>query len=55
MRLPKKWEGSKGDKTTDRKGAKAAGVTVKQYERSPPDKREDARNQAKLDKARKAR
>ena len=37
-----KYEGSKADRLQDRKGAKRAGMTLKQWEKSAADKKQDA-------------
>ena len=42
-----KWEGSKADRTTDRKGAKKAGVSMKKWEGSKADQKLDRKAMAK--------
>ena len=37
-----KYEGSKADRIQDKKGAKRAGMTMKQWEKSAADKKQDA-------------
>lgn len=44
-----KYEGSKADEAKDRKGAKKAGMTMKQWEKSPADKKADKAGQKALD------
>lgn len=44
-----RFEGSKADKAEDKKNAKKAGVTVRQWEKSPGDRKADAAGQRKLD------
>jgi len=46
----KKYEGSRADKIADRKGAKKAGVTLKEWESSAADKKADAKARKKLKK-----
>lgn len=44
--MAKKYEGSKADLREDKAGAKKMGVSMRDYERSAQDRREDARPQA---------
>lgn len=37
-----KYEGSAADRRADKKGAKKSGMTMKTWEKSPMDKRQDA-------------
>ena len=46
----KKYEGSRADTIADRKGAKKAGVTLKDWESSASDKKADAKARKKLKK-----
>lgn len=45
-----KYEGSPADRKADAKGAKKAGMTAAQWERSAADKRADKAGQRKMDK-----
>jgi hypothetical protein len=49
-----KYEGSKADRIQDKKGAKRAGLTMKQWEKSPQDRKQDAAG-TKRERARKAK
>lgn len=44
-----KYEGSRADNAADKRNAKKAGMSVKAWERSSADRREDAKGQKKLD------
>ena len=44
-----KYEGSAADRAKDKKGAKKAGMTMKQWEKSDADKKADAAGQRKMD------
>lgn len=46
---PKKFEGSKADRTEDKKSAKRLGMSLKAYEKSPQDRKKDAAGQKRLD------
>lgn len=48
-----KYEGSKADRAKDKVGAKKAGMSMKQWEKSPMDKKADAKGQKALDTKRK--
>jgi len=45
-----KYEGSAADRKADKKNARKAGVSLRTWERSAADKKEDAKGQKKLDK-----
>jgi len=45
-----KYEGSPADRRADKKGARRAGMTMKQWEKSAADKKADALARAKLRK-----
>lgn len=45
--MAKKWEGSKKDIAEDKKLAKKAGLSPKQWERSAADKKHDAKGRKK--------
>lgn len=45
-----KWESSRADKAADRKGARKAGMTLKEWERSAADKKADAKARKKMKK-----
>jgi hypothetical protein len=49
-----KYEGSKADKIEDKKGAKRTGMTLKQWEKSPQDRKQDVAG-TKRERARKAK
>jgi hypothetical protein len=49
-----KYEGSKADKREDKKGAKRAGMTQKQWEKSDADKKQDAAGRKKMRKKKRA-
>lgn len=49
-----KYEGSKADRVQDKKGAKRAGVSLKQWEKSAEDRKQDAAG-TKRERARKAK
>ena len=57
MKKPRRYEGSPADEKKDRAGAKKAGMSMKDWEKSAADKRADAAGQRALDrkKKRKAR
>lgn len=44
-----RYEGSKADRAKDKTGAKKAGLTMKAWEKSPTDKKSDAKGQKALD------
>lgn len=44
-----KFEGSAADRAKDKKGAKAKGMSLKAWEKTPADKKADAAGQKKLD------
>jgi hypothetical protein len=48
-----RYEGSPADRRADKKGAKRAGMTMKQWERSAADKKKDAAGQRKLNRRKK--
>lgn len=48
-----KYEGSAADRAKDKAGAKKAGMTMKQWEKSAADKKADAKGQKVLDAKRK--
>lgn len=45
--MSKKCEGSKADKAADKKGAKKAGMTMKEWEKSAADKKMDKKMSGK--------
>lgn len=49
-RRPKQFEGSPADKKLDKKGAKAAGKSLKDFEGSPEDEAMDTAGQARMNK-----
>lgn len=51
----KVYEGSKEDERKDAIGARRAGMTAKEWEKSPQDKKADRDGQAKIDRAVKKR
>lgn len=52
-RKPGRYEGSPADEKADKANAKKHGMTVKAWEKSAMDKREDAKGQAAMDRKRK--
>lgn len=53
--MPKRYEGSKTDIAKDRREAEKRGMSMKEWERSPADKRMDREGQRKLDAKNKRR
>jgi hypothetical protein len=45
-----KYEGSKADRAADKRNAKKAGFSLKTWEKSAADRREDAKGQRALDR-----
>jgi hypothetical protein len=48
-----RYEGSAADMKADKAGAKKAGMSMSAWEKSPVDKRKDAKGQAAMNKAKK--
>lgn len=52
--MAKKFEGTAADRAMDKKGAKKAGMTLKQWENSPQDRAKDKKMRAKMKKKKKS-
>jgi hypothetical protein len=55
MAKARRFEGSKADQREDRKNSKRLGMSLKQYERSPQDRKADVAGQRALDRKGKKR